>query len=106
MGSLASSIQPPAEGRPRSWFRDGFFLTTDKAHLDPDVVNEAFNSELMWWNDPLEPKQMQKMLNNCMTVSIFAVPDSEQDMKSAYSTTPRRRRSHEQIASSSRSLLT
>ncbi|KND88201.1 hypothetical protein TOPH_07248 [Tolypocladium ophioglossoides CBS 100239] len=81
MGSQASVIQPPPEGKPRSWFRDGFFLTTDKSRLDLHVVNDAFNSDLMWWNDPLEPSQMQKMLDNCLTLSIYAVPDTEQDMK-------------------------
>ncbi|RCI09926.1 hypothetical protein L249_8610 [Ophiocordyceps polyrhachis-furcata BCC 54312] len=66
---------------PRSWSRDGFFLTTDKAYLDGDVVNDVFTSDLMWWNDPLEPSQMRKMLDNCLTLTIYAVPDSEHDMK-------------------------
>ncbi|PHH89575.1 hypothetical protein CDD83_5750 [Cordyceps sp. RAO-2017] len=68
------------EGRPRSWCRDGFFLTTDKALLDHAVVHDAFDSDLMWWNDPLEPKQMRKMLDNCLTLSLYAVPDTEADM--------------------------
>lgn len=88
MRSRASVIQPPEEGTPRSWFRDGFFLTTDKSHLDPHVINDAFDSDLMWWNDPLEPKQMQKMLDNCLTLSIYAVPDTAQDMKGSYLTSP------------------
>ncbi|EQK97337.1 Acyl-CoA N-acyltransferase [Ophiocordyceps sinensis CO18] len=35
----------------------------------------------MWWNDPLEPKQMKRMLDNCLTLSIYAVPDTADDMK-------------------------
>ncbi|PHH67864.1 hypothetical protein CDD80_453 [Ophiocordyceps camponoti-rufipedis] len=35
----------------------------------------------MWWNDPLEPRQMRKMLDNCLVLSIYAVPDTEAEMK-------------------------
>ncbi len=80
-GSVIRQLQP--EGHPRSWHRDGFFLTTDKAFVDPASVNDVFESDLMWWNDPLEPKQMQKMLENCMTLTIFAVPDTADEMQSA-----------------------
>ncbi|KAM4063104.1 acetyltransferase (GNAT) family protein [Hirsutella rhossiliensis] len=80
MGSRASFEQPPVADK-RSWLRDGFLLTTDKSFLDSAVVNDAFDSDLMWWNDPLEPKQMQKMLDNCLTLSIYAVPDSADEMK-------------------------
>ena len=80
MGSKGSVTQQ--EGAPRSWFRDGFFLTTDKVFLDPKVVNQVFDSDLMWWNDPLETSQMNKMLDNCLTLSVFAVPDTEEEMRS------------------------
>ncbi|OAQ74059.1 GNAT family N-acetyltransferase [Pochonia chlamydosporia 170] len=79
MGSKGSIIQP--EGKPRSWYRDNFFLTTDKTFLDPKAVNDVFESDLMWWNDPLELEQMRKMLDNCLTLAVFYVPDSEEDMK-------------------------
>ncbi|KAL3962637.1 hypothetical protein ACCO45_004160 [Purpureocillium lilacinum] len=64
-GSVIRQLQP--EGHPRSWHRDGFFLTTDKAFVDPASVND--------------PKQMQKMLENCMTLTIFAVPDTADEMQ-------------------------
>ncbi|KAK2613040.1 hypothetical protein QQS21_000969 [Conoideocrella luteorostrata] len=79
MGSHGVVLQP--EGEPRSWCRDNFFLTTDKTYLDPRAVNEVFQSDLMWWNDPLEMKQMRKMLDNCLTLSIFHVPDTEEEMR-------------------------
>lgn len=73
-------MQP--EGQPRYWYRDNFFLTTDKSYLEPQAVNAVFKSDLMWWNDPLEVNQMRKMLNNCMTLSLFSVPETEEQMKS------------------------
>lgn len=65
-----------------SWCRDNFFLTTEKSVLDPRAVNDVFRSDLMWWNDPLELRQMRKMLDHCLTLALFHVPDSEEEMKS------------------------
>ncbi|KHN99077.1 Acyl-CoA N-acyltransferase [Metarhizium album ARSEF 1941] len=78
MGSRGTVVQP--EGTPRSWCRDNFFLTTEKTFLDPKAVNEVFESDLMWWNDPLELSQMRKMLDNCLTLAVFYVPDTEEEM--------------------------
>ncbi|KAG5956259.1 hypothetical protein E4U57_002743 [Claviceps arundinis] len=64
-----------------SWCRDNFFLTTEKSVLDPRAVNDVFRSDLMWWNDPLELRQMRKMLDHCLTLALFHVPDSEEEMK-------------------------
>nr|WHA27465.1 putative N-acyltransferase [Sesquicillium sp.] len=79
MGLTKSKLQP--EGQPRSWHRDNFLLTTDKSYLDADVVNEVFKSDLMWWNEPLEPPQMRKMLDNCLTLALYWVPETEEQMK-------------------------
>jgi ribosomal protein S18 acetylase RimI-like enzyme len=68
------------EGRIRTWYRDNFFLTTDKTYLDVDVVNDIFRSDLMWWNDPLEPSQMRKMLDNCLTLGLYWVPETAEQM--------------------------
>lgn len=99
MGSLVSTMSPKSskaaaaaaaaaashpEGKPRYWYRDNFFLTTDKAYLEPQAVNAVFESDLMWWNDPLPEDQMRKMLANCMTVSVYHVPESEKQMQSAF----------------------
>ncbi|KAH0491571.1 hypothetical protein TgHK011_002996 [Trichoderma gracile] len=94
MGSLVSTMSPKSskaaaaaatashpEGKPRYWYRDNFFLTTDKAYLEPQAVNAVFESDLMWWNDPLPEDQMRKMLANCMTVSVYHVPESEKQMQ-------------------------
>ncbi|KZZ96718.1 Acyl-CoA N-acyltransferase [Moelleriella libera RCEF 2490] len=79
MGSQGINMQQ--EGEPRSWYRNHFFLTTDKTNLDPKAVNNVFKSDLMWWNDPLELSQMRKMLDNCLTMTVFHVPDSEEEMR-------------------------
>ncbi|UKZ55250.1 hypothetical protein TrVGV298_009069 [Trichoderma virens] len=92
MGSLVSSMGSQSsksskatnpEGKPRYWYRDNFFLTNDKAYLEPQAVNAVFESDLMWWNDPLPEQQMRKMLSNCMTMSIYHVPESEKQMQSS-----------------------
>ncbi|ETS00370.1 putative GNAT family N-acetyltransferase [Trichoderma reesei RUT C-30] len=79
--AAAAATASHPEGKPRYWYRDNFFLTTDKAYLEPQAVNAVFESDLMWWNDPLPEDQMRKMLANCMTVSVYHVPESEKQMQ-------------------------
>lgn len=87
MGIRWSKPQQP-EGKPRTWHRDNFFLTTDKTYLDVDVVNDIFRSDLMWWNDPLEPPQMRKMLDNCLTLGLYWVPETAEHMDSKHPCLP------------------
>jgi hypothetical protein len=79
MGSQKELTQP--EGPAQYWFRDNFVLTTDKAHLDPRAINDVFASDLMWWNEPMDLCDMQRMLDNCMTFTVYAVPETEEQMK-------------------------
>jgi len=79
MGLRASKMQP--EGKPRFWYRDNFFLTTDKTYLDPALINRAFDSDLMWWNGAIEERQMRKMLDNCLTLAVHWVPETEEQMR-------------------------
>jgi hypothetical protein len=87
MGARLSVSQPDAqakgqpEGKPLYWYRDNFFLTSDKSYLDPAAVNHVFGSDLMWWNDPMSPDMMNKMLQNCLTVAIYAVPETKEQMQ-------------------------
>ncbi|KAL7924172.1 hypothetical protein ACQKWADRAFT_22162 [Trichoderma austrokoningii] len=90
MGSLVSTMGSKSsksaaatnpEGKPRYWYRDNFFLTNDKTYLEPQAINAVFESDLMWWNDPLPEDQMRKMISNCMTMSIYHVPESEKQMQ-------------------------
>lgn len=78
MGSLDIKMQ--AEGEPRFWYRDNFFITNDKSYLDPDAFNKFLND--MWWSSPLEPPQLHKLLRNCMTLAIYSAPQTAEDMKS------------------------
>jgi GNAT superfamily N-acetyltransferase len=68
-----------AEGPPQYWCRDNFVLTTDKTFLEPREVNDVFASDLMWWNEPMEIADMQRMLDNCLTFAVYAVPEAEQE---------------------------
>jgi hypothetical protein len=76
-------VHEQQEGKLRYWYRDNLLLTNDKSYLEPEVINEVFDSDLMWWNDPMEVTQMRKMLHNSLTFGVYAVPESQQDMESA-----------------------
>ena len=79
MGSQKETTQ--TEGPPQYWYRDNFVLTTDKSFLNPRIINDIFASDLMWWNEPMDLSDMQKMLDNCLTFAIYSVPETEEHMK-------------------------
>lgn len=67
------------EGKPRYWLRDNFILTNDKAYLDAQVYNQSLADQ--WWSESLESSQLHKLLSNCMTIAVYWVPRSEEEMK-------------------------
>jgi ribosomal protein S18 acetylase RimI-like enzyme len=87
-----------SEGPVRYWYRDGFFLTNDKSHLDPRLINDVFGSDLMWWNDPMELSDMRKMLDSCLTVGVYAVDQTEEQMKVDGAPWPPSGSSHKMVA--------
>lgn len=78
MGSRDSFIQ--AEGKPKFWYRDNFFLTNDKSYLDPHVFNKSLEDQ--WWSSPLAAGQLQKVMNSCLTLAVYWVPQTADEMKS------------------------
>ncbi|KAF4980119.1 hypothetical protein FZEAL_3809 [Fusarium zealandicum] len=77
MGSRDSFIQ--AEGQPRFWYRDNFFLTNDKSFLCPQAFNKSLGDN--WWSTPLPQGQLQKVLSNCLTLAIYWTSQTADDMK-------------------------
>lgn len=80
MASQKPNMQP--EGKVRFWYRDNFFITNDKSYLDPQAVNKSLDD--LWWSSPLEPGQIQKVLNNCLTLGIYWVDQTEAEMRGLY----------------------
>lgn len=80
MGSRDSFVQ--AEGVPRFWYRDNFFLTNDKSYLCPQTFNQSLDDN--WWSSPLPHGQLQKVLNNCLTLAVYWTPQTAEDMKSKF----------------------
>lgn len=77
MDSKGPAMQP--EVSVRFWYRDNFFLTNDKSYIDPKVFNKSLDE--LWWSSPLESDQIQKVLQNCLTLGVYWVPQTEEDMK-------------------------
>ncbi|KAF5025594.1 hypothetical protein F66182_2338 [Fusarium sp. NRRL 66182] len=77
MGSQDSFNQ--AEGLPKFWYRDNFFLTNDKSYLCPQTYNKSLGDN--WWSNPLPQGQLQKVLDNCLTLAVYYTPQTADDMK-------------------------
>lgn len=78
MGSHDSLNQ--AEGAPRFWYRDNFFLTNDKSYLCPQTFNKSLDDN--WWSSPLPQGQLQRVLDNCLTLAVYYTPQTAEEMKS------------------------
>lgn len=78
MGSHDSLNQ--AEGAPRFWYRDNFFLTNDKTYLCPKTFNKSLDDN--WWSSPLPNGQLQRVLDNCLTLAVYYTPQTAEEMKS------------------------
>jgi ribosomal protein S18 acetylase RimI-like enzyme len=81
MGSHDSLNQ--AEGAPRFWYRDNFFLTNDKSYLCPRTFNKSLDDN--WWSSPLPNGQLQRVLDNCLTLAVYYTPQTAEEMKSKLS---------------------
>ncbi|KAH7239170.1 putative GNAT family N-acetyltransferase [Fusarium tricinctum] len=77
MGSHDSLNQ--AEGAPRFWYRDNFFLTNDKTYLCPKTFNKSLDDN--WWSSPLPNGQLQRVLDNCLTLAVYHTPQTAEEMK-------------------------
>ena len=85
MGSKDITKQQP-EGKVRFWYRDNFFITNDKSYLDPHAFNKSLDD--LWWSSPLEPNQIQKVFDNCLTLGVYWVPQTEAEMRGWFSHNP------------------
>jgi GNAT superfamily N-acetyltransferase len=55
----------------RAWRRESFLVSTDPALLDHAAINDAFESDLMWWSKRLTDSQMEKMIQSSLCMGLY-----------------------------------
>ncbi len=64
------------DGEPKTWVRDAYMVSTDRALLDVNAINNAFGSGLMFWTKQLTMRQMQKMVDNSLCLGLYQLPQA------------------------------
>ncbi|KAH8600765.1 hypothetical protein B0O99DRAFT_288589 [Bisporella sp. PMI_857] len=56
---------------PSQWQRGEFTISTSHALLQPDVINEAFGSDYMYWTRTMTEEGMKKMLSHSFCFGVY-----------------------------------
>ncbi|KAI1141329.1 hypothetical protein F5Y05DRAFT_257836 [Hypoxylon sp. FL0543] len=64
------------ETTPRNWYRDEYLISSEPLLIQVDAVNEALNSDLMWWAQGLPRDLMKKALHNSLCLGLYLLPQS------------------------------
>jgi len=76
-------MAPPAQYH-RDWHREHFTVSTRPSLLDHGAINDALNSELIWWTNSVPLDQLATMLDNSLCFGLYDNGTSEgQDMNVA-----------------------
>ncbi|EPS30785.1 hypothetical protein PDE_05737 [Penicillium oxalicum 114-2] len=59
---------------PRRWHKSpGFLISTDKLLLSPSAINEAFDSEIVYWAKPVPEDVLQTMIQNSFCLGVYEI---------------------------------
>ncbi|KAH9907160.1 hypothetical protein F4778DRAFT_525507 [Xylariomycetidae sp. FL2044] len=64
------------EVEPKNWYRDEYLVSTERNLIQVDAVNDALQSDMMWWAQGLPRDVMQKALRNSLCLGLYVLPDS------------------------------
>ncbi|KAJ5819792.1 hypothetical protein N7474_005383 [Penicillium riverlandense] len=68
----------PAE--PRSWYRKGFIVSTDKKLLSIPAINHAFDQKFMYWVRPVPDDILQKIVDNSFCFGLYELVDGKDSL--------------------------
>ncbi|KAI0129748.1 hypothetical protein BJ170DRAFT_286241 [Xylariales sp. AK1849] len=68
------------ENEVKSWYRENYLVSTERSLLQPDEVNAALDSDLMWWGQSLPRDQMKKVLQNSLCLGLYVLPQSSSEI--------------------------
>lgn len=59
------------------WRQGEFLVSTDKALFQLSAINAAYATEYIYWANPVEESQLQKMLDNSLAFGLYQVAASD-----------------------------
>ncbi|KAM0331378.1 hypothetical protein ACHAQA_003051 [Verticillium albo-atrum] len=60
----------------RSWYRDGYMVSTNRGLIQLDALNATFDSDVMWWAKAFPDDVLRRMVNHSLCIGLYKLPDS------------------------------
>jgi hypothetical protein len=60
----------------KDWYRDNYLVSTKRSLIQLGAINDAFDSDLMWWTERHPVETLQKEVDNSLCLGIYLLPDS------------------------------
>lgn len=60
---------------PKSWYRDGYMISTAQQLIQLNAVNEAMGSDVMYWAKKMEREALKKMLDKSLCFGLYELPE-------------------------------
>lgn len=82
---------------PRTWSRDGFLLSTDKALISIQALNAAFAQDFMYWCKEMPEEIIQKIIDSSFCFGLYKSTKPNGTTSTSGLVTPEESKSLEQI---------
>ncbi|KAF4932338.1 hypothetical protein CGCF413_v002182 [Colletotrichum fructicola] len=60
----------------KQWYKDDYLISTDRSLLQLDAINDAFDSELLWWAKRVDEGVLRRMIDNSLCLGVYKLPHS------------------------------
>lgn len=66
---------------PTEWYKDNYFISTKSSLIQPDAVNAAFDSKLLYWTRAIQDDKLLKtMLDSSLCFGVYQMPTSSSEI--------------------------
>ncbi|KAF6825255.1 putative GNAT family N-acetyltransferase [Colletotrichum plurivorum] len=69
----------------KQWYKDDYLISTDRSLLQLDAINDAFDSDLLWWAKREPEDVLKRMLDNSLCLGVYKLPESTAEIAGRYS---------------------
>ncbi|KAF8861616.1 hypothetical protein BDZ45DRAFT_586589 [Acephala macrosclerotiorum] len=65
---------------PLAWYKDNFMISTEQKLLQLDVINKAFDSDIVYWTKGTTPEALKRMLSKSLCFGVYVLPQSSSEI--------------------------
>lgn len=68
----------------KQWYKDDYLISTDRSLLQLDAINDAFDSELLWWAKRVDEGVLRRMIDNSLCLGVYKLPQSTSEIAGSF----------------------